>query len=226
MTTIIEADLAWSHTRNLSRLAGPLFVLSGVAFFVGGVTHPRDGGEGNKVEQLHDMLVDPSWYPSHAVLLASMALFATGVLAVRRRRDPTPRAERVLKYVFVVACVATVDMAIHLLAKLGAESLADGRQSMVSRVQTVNETVVDAAWGLAVAALAVVGGLTGSLGNKVTIPFGLVGGLAFALASATIPYTDTFDPLFKVGSLLAMWAILVGVTEFRNSNLRRNGELR
>ncbi len=226
MTTMIEARSDASRPRNLSRLAGPLFILSGVAFFVGGVTHPSDGGEGNKVQQLHDMLVDPSWYSSHAVLLASMALFAAGVLAVRHRCDFTPGVERLLKWVFVVACIATVDMAIHLFAALGAESLADGRQSMVSRVQTVNETLVDATWGLAVAALAVVGGLTGSVGNKITIPFGLVGGVAFALASATIPYTDTFDPLFKVGSLLAMWAILVGVTEFRNSNLRRNGELR
>ena len=70
-------------------------------------------------------------------------------------------------------------------------------------------------WGLAVAALALVGGLTRSLGNRITIAFGLVGGLAFALASATIPYTDTFDSLFKVGSLVSVWAILVGVMAMR-----------
>ena len=225
MTTMIEGRPDVGRTRGPSRLAGPSLVLGGVAFFVGGVTHPSDSGEGNKVQQLHDMLVDSSWYPSHAVLLAAMALFTVGIFALRHRRHLNPGMERLVKIVFVIACVATVDMAGHLFAALGAESLADGKQSLVSRVQTVNETVVDAAWGLAVATLAVVGGLTRSVGNRITVPFGLFGGLAFALASATIPYTDTFDPLFKVGSLLSIWAILVGVTEIRHTNPRRDGAL-
>ena len=76
MTAMIEATPEAVRTGGLSRLAGPLLVLGGGAFFVGGVTHPRDGGNGNKVQQLHDMLVDSSWYPSHAALLAAMALFA------------------------------------------------------------------------------------------------------------------------------------------------------
>jgi hypothetical protein len=215
MTTMIEARPNPLRTRSLSRLAGPSLILGGVAFFAGGVTHPSDSGEGDKVQQLHEMLVDSSWYPSHAALLAAVALFATGILALRKGPDLTPRMERLLKFVFVIACIATVSMAVHLFAALDAESLADGKHSLVSRVQTVNESVIDSAWGLALASLAVVGGLTHTVGNRITIPFGLVGGLAFALASATIPYTDTFDSLFKIGSLLSIWAILVGVTAIR-----------
>ena len=71
MATLIEARPDAGRTSGLSRLAGPSFVLGGVGFFVGGVTHPSDGGEGNKVQQLLDMLVDSSWYRSHAVLLAA-----------------------------------------------------------------------------------------------------------------------------------------------------------
>ena len=220
MTTAIEARPDASRTRSLSRLAGPALVLGGVAFFVGGVTHPSDSGDGNKVQQLHEMLVDSSWYPSHTVLLGAMTLFAFGIFTLRHRRDLTSGMERLLRFVLVIACIATAAMAIHLFAALDAQSLADGKQSLLSRVQTVNETIVDATWGLAVATLAVVGGLTRSVGNPITIPFGLVGGLAFALASATIPYTDTFDPLFKVSSLLSIWAILVGVTEIRHTNPR------
>ena len=220
MTTTMKAPPYTERLRRLPRLAGPAFTLGGVAFFVGGITHPSDTGDGNKVRQLHDMLVDPSWYPSHVVLLAAMALFATGILAARQRRDLNPGLEGVLRVVFPIACIATAAMAVHLFAALDAESLVDGRQSLVSRVQTVNETVVDAAWGVAVATLAVVGGLTRSIGNRITVVFGLVGGLAFALASATIPYTDTFDALFKVGSLLSIWALMVGVTEIRHTNSR------
>lgn len=215
MTTMTDAHPTVSRTNALARLAGPSFVLGGLTFFAGGVTHPGDSGKGNKVQQLHEMLIQPGWYPSHALLLAAMALFATGIFGLRQRRDLTAAMERILKFVFVITCIATVSMTVHLLAALDAGSLADGKPSLVSGIQTVNETVVDATWSLAMVALAVAGGLTRSVGNRITIPFGLVGGLAFALASATIPYTDTFDSLFKVGSLLSVWAILVGVIAMR-----------
>jgi hypothetical protein len=35
-------------------------------------------------------------------------------------------------------------------------------------------------------------------------------GLDFALAAATIGFTDRFDTLFPVGSLLGIWAVCVG----------------
>ena len=217
MTTVIEDRRSAFRSSARVRLAGPSFILAGIAFFVGGVTHPSDSGEGNKVQQLHEMLVQSSWYPSHAALFVAMALFATAIFALRQRDDLTPGMERLLKSVFVIACIASASMALHLFAALGADSLADGEHSLVSQVQTFNETIVDAAWGLALATLAVAGGMTRRVGNRMTIPFGLVGGLAFALASATIPYTDTFDSLFKIGSLLSIWAILVGVIAMRRS---------
>lgn len=210
MTTTTEVRWNAQQPEGLARLAGPMFVLGGIAFFIGGVTHPGDSGTGNKVQQLHNALVDPSWYRSHAVLLAANALFAAGILALRRRDDLRADMERLLKAVFVIACIATVAMAVHLFAALDADSLADGEHGVVSILQTANEAIVGTAWGLALATLAVVGGLTRSLGNRMTMPFGLVGGLAFALASATIAYIDTFDPLFKVASLLSVWAIVAG----------------
>lgn len=223
MTTTIEARPPLRGTRNMSRLAGPALILGGIAFFAGGVTHPSDSGEGSKVQQLHEMLVNPSWYPSHAFLLMAMGLFAAGILALRLRHDLTPGLGRLLRVVFVIACIATVSMAVHLFAALGAQSLADGQQSFVSRGQTVNETVVDATWGLAIAALALFGGLTGRVGNRITIPFGVAGGLAFALASATIAYTDKFGSLFKIGALISIWAIIVGVMTTRRSFLTHCG---
>ncbi len=218
MSTLTDARPETLRPSRLDRLAGPCLILGGIAFFVGGVTHPSDSGVGNKVEQLHEMLIDASWYPSHAALLAAMALFATGILALRRRRDLSSVMKRFFQLVFVIACITTVSMAVHLFAALGADSLADGKGSFVSQAQTVNETVVDAAWGLALAALAVAGGLSRTAGNRITIPFGLIGGLAFALASGTIAFTDAFDPLFKAGSLLSIWAILVGAIAIRRQS--------
>ncbi|GAA0372152.1 hypothetical protein GCM10009530_22910 [Microbispora corallina] len=58
---------------------------------------------------------------------------------------------------------------------------------------------------------AVAGGITRTVGNRITLALGLVGGLAFALASVTIAFTDRFDPLFPVGSLIGVWAAAAGV---------------
>lgn len=214
MTTIEDHRHPLGTNARL-RLAGPAFVLGGIAFFIGGMTHPTDSGEGNKVLQLHEMLVESSWYPAHVLLLVAMALLATGVLGYQQHPDLTLGMEKVLKFAFVIACITTVSMTVHLFAALGADSLADGEHSTISRVQTLNETVVQSVWAISVAVLAIVGGLTRTVGNRLTIPFGLIGGAAFAIASATIPYTDTFDSLFKIGSLIAVWAILTGVIAIR-----------
>ncbi len=203
---------------DVSRRAGPAFLMAGgVTFIAGGAIHPSDSGVGNKVVQLHDMLVHPLWYPSHLLLLAAMACFATGIVALRRRGDLSPALAKLVNVVSVVACVAAVAMLVHLLAALGAESLANGEHSLFSRVQTVNETIVDASWGLAIAVLAVAGGWTRTLGNRGTISLGVVGGLAFSLASATIAFTDQFDALFALGSLVGIWAVAVGAMGLRRT---------
>ena len=197
--------------QSSNRLAGACFVLGGVAFFTGGAMHPTDSGTGSKVAQLHEMLVDDKWYPSHALLLVAMVSFAVAVLSIRRRGDLTGAMAAVTRVASVIAVFAAVGMAVHLFSALGADGIADGQQTLVSRVAALNEMLVAAPWALSIAALAVVGGLTRSLGNPVTLALGLVGGLAHALAAATIAYTDRFDGLFPVGSLIGVWALIVGL---------------
>lgn len=222
MTATIAAQPDAHRMNGSARLAGPCLVLAGLTFLAGGITHPSESGPGSKVQQLHDMLVDPAWYPSHAFLLASMALFTAGAIVLRRSALP-PGMARLLHVVSMIAVVATVAMVVHLLAALGAGTLADGEPSIVSRLQTVNETLFAATWGVAVAALAIAGGITGTVGNRMTIPFGALGGLSYALASATIAYTDRFDSLFKASSLLAVWAVSVGVIAWRASGVTSPG---
>jgi len=43
------------------------------------------------------------------------------------------------------------------------------------------------------------------------LPLGVLGGLAFALATATIAFVDTFDPLFPVAGLAGVWLVAAGV---------------
>ncbi|MEV4297051.1 hypothetical protein [Microbispora rosea] len=199
-----------STISRLNRVSGICLVLGGITFIAGGATHPGDSGEGDKVQQLHDMLVQPSWYPSHALLLLSMGLFTAGIFAISRR-DLGKSMAAATKVAAAIGALATVGMAAHLFAALEADSLAAGQPTTISTMQTWNETIVDTLWALSIVVLAVAGGLTRTVGNRVTLPLGLVGGLAYALASATIAFTDRFDPLFPVGSLIGIWAAAAGV---------------
>ncbi|MFE2519401.1 hypothetical protein [Streptomyces mirabilis] len=113
--------------------------------------------------------------------------------------------------VSVIAVVATIGMTLHLFAALGADGIADGEKTALYHVETWNETIVDPLWGLGIATLAVAGGLTRTLGNPITLALGLVGGLAYALASATIAFTDRFDALFLLASLIGIWAVVACV---------------
>jgi hypothetical protein len=198
-------------TPRLHRISGICLTVGGVAFFAGGATHPGDSGQGNKVEQLHEMLVQPSWYPSHALLLLAMGLFAAGIFVLSRRDDLGRNMATATKVVAGIGAFATVGMAAHLFAALEADALAAGQPTTVSTMQTWNETIVDTVWALSIAFLAVAGGLTRTIGNRVTLGLGVVGGLAFALASATIAFSDRFDVLFPVGSLIGVWAVAVGL---------------
>jgi len=75
---------------------------------------------------------------------------------------------------------------------------------------TVDETLADAPWALGVALLALVAGVAGDLGNRVTAIVGVIGGVSFAAAAVTIPFTDMLDGLFPVGGMgITLWALSV-----------------
>jgi hypothetical protein len=203
-----------SRPRSLD--VGTAAVLSGaaVAFNVGGALHPNDGGTGNKVVQLHHMLLQGAWWPSHAGLLIAFGLFAVGFLRLARRVELGPSTRRTAEGLALVSMLTTLAMVPHLLAPLGADSLAGGESSPLSRFMAVDETLVNAPWALGVALLAAVGGITNNLGNRMTAVVGLVGGASFAIAAVTIPFTDALDALFAVGGMgITLWTLLVVGTD-------------
>ena len=213
MNTSIDGRASLSPTsRRTAPLGGICLALGGVAFFAGGVSHPQPTIEGTKVETLHDMFVQPTWYPSHALLLASFVLFVIAVLLLRGKGDLDPRMRRVVNVASVLLVVGTLSMAVHLFDASGAESIADGQPALVYEVAKWNETIFSTLWGLGITTLAAVGGLTRTLGNRITMPLGVVGGVAWCLAAATVAFIDLFDPLFPIaGTLIPVWAVTAGV---------------
>jgi cytochrome bd-type quinol oxidase subunit 2 len=211
MTTMNRSRPTAPATDRRDR-AGHLFLVAGgAAFFIGGPMHPQGSDEGDKTEQLHSMLVDSAWYPAHLVALLGFACVAAGLLALGR--DPTlrDRLGRLLTISAWVAVVATVGAVVHLFAATQAADVEQGDTTPLVAAFMGVETVVNPVWGLTIAALAVVGGLTRALGNRLVLPLGLLGGLAFALATATIAFVDTFDPLFPVAGLAGVWLVATGI---------------
>lgn len=188
-----------------------LLIAGGAAFFVSGPLHPTGSDEGDKTEQLHSMLVDSAWYPAHLVALVGFACVAAGLLALGR--DPVIRGRlgRLLPISAAVAVVAVLGAVIHLFAATQAGEIEHGGMTPLVAAFMGVETIVNPVWGLMIAVLAVVGGLTRALGNRIVLPLGLIGGLAFALATATIAFVDTFDPLFPVAGLAGVWLVATGV---------------
>lgn len=214
MSTSVEDRAHLSPvTPRTGRLGGTCLALGGVLFFAGGITHPQPTIEGTKVETLYDMFVQPTWYPSHTLLLASFSLFAAAILLLRKRDDLDPRTRQVINLVTVLLVVGTLSMAVHLFDALGAETIADGQTALVLEVAKWNETIFSSLWGIGIVTLAAVGGLTRTLGNRITMPLGVVGGVAWCLAAATVGFIDLFDPLFPIaGTLIPVWAIAAGTT--------------
>lgn len=197
--------------RRLDRRGSLLLVLGGVAFFAYGPLHPKGSDRGDKTMQLHSMLVDDMWYPSHAVGLLAFGAFAAGLLMIAHAGGLPAGVARATRVVGVLSVVMTLGQLVHTLAATQAPHLETGGMTPMLGLFVGVETVLNPVWALGIAVLAVVGGVGRTLGNRLVLAVGLLGGLAFALANATIAFTDVFDPLFPVAGLIGIWAVAVGV---------------
>jgi hypothetical protein len=211
MTTLRHSRTTAPAQPRLDLTGHVFLIVGGVAFFASGPLHPTGSDEGDKTEQLRSMLVEATWYPAHLIGLLGFACVAAGLLALRRDAVVRDRLGRLLTISAAVAVVATVGAVIHLFAATQAAEIEDGGTTPLVAAFMGVETIVNPVWGLMIAALAVAGGLTRALGNRIVLPLGLLGGLAFALATATIAFVDTFDALFPIAGLAGVWLVATGV---------------
>lgn len=211
MTTLHHPRTTASATPHRVRTGFALLIAGGLAFFASGPLHPTGSDEGDKTEQLHSMLIDSAWYPAHLLALLGFTCVAAGLLALERDPVIRTRLGRLRPLSAAVAVVAVLGAVIHLFAATQAAEIEHGGTTPLVALFMGVETIVNPAWGLMIAALAVAGGLTRTLGNRIVLAPGLLGGLAFAVATATIAFVDTFDPLFPVAGLAGLWLVATGV---------------
>jgi hypothetical protein len=204
--------------RSAPQKAGGL-IAGGMLFFVAGGMHPSDDPPGLSLkEHLLILYQDPSWYPSHALLLAGMALIAASLIGLVRGRTlaARPRVHAVAKLAAITAALSVVSALLHLVSAADADRIAAGAATPLTDASLGVETVVIPAFGLAVAALAALGAATHTLGNWIAAVLGITGGIAYALAAGTALFTDALNFLFPAAAGIAVWAILVGAGLLRS----------
>jgi hypothetical protein len=195
------------------RLVGWGLLAGGVFFFAGGAMHPKDAPDGVSLnEYLRFMYEDPAWYPSQSVLFIGMALIAAALVALARGRSLA--GVRHLQTVTVIAALtaslATVDHLLRLVSAVDADAIAAGRDTPITDVQLIMETITVPAFCLGIIALAIAGARTRALGNPLIAVPAVLGGVGYGLASATVLLNNPFDPLFPTAAGIALWAIAVG----------------
>ncbi len=199
---------------NVDPLVGWGLLAGGAFFFAGGPMHPKEDPPGVSVrEHLRVMFEDPAWYPSHAVLFVGMALTAASLVVLTRRRSlsSVPRVHVVVAIAAVAASLAAIGMLLHLISASDAEAIAGRRSTPLTDVQVIVETITVPAFGFSIAALAVFGAVTGTLGNAVTALLGVLGGVGYGLAGATFLFTDRLNFLFPAASGIALWTLAAGI---------------
>jgi hypothetical protein len=207
-----------TEEKLLARRSGPKIgwglLIGGAFFLTGGPMHPKEDPPGvSAKEHLRVMFEDPAWYPSHALLLVGMALIAASLVALARGRSLSGvrRAHVAVVIAAVAAALAAPGMLLHLVAASDADAIAAHHSTPITDVQVIVETITVPAFGFSIAALAVVGAVTRSLGNPVTAVPGVLGGVGYGLAGATFLFTDRLDFLFPAASGIALWTIAAGI---------------
>jgi hypothetical protein len=199
---------------HASPLATWSLLIGGAFFFVGGSLHPKEDPPGVALkEHLHVMFEDPLWYPAHAVTLIGIALIAASLVLLVRGHGLGRKAgaHLVAAVAAVSAVAASVGMLLHLLAALDSARIAADESTPLVDVNLVVETVTLPAFGFSIAALALTGAITHSLGYWTAVPFAVIGGVGFGLAGGTALFTDKLDSLFPLAAGIAVWAIATGI---------------
>ncbi len=101
-------------------------------------------------------------------MLAGVALIAVSLISLARARSlaATPPAPAAAVVAAAAAALAVPAMLLHLVAAREADAIAAGDATPLTDVQVVAETITVTGLGFAIAALAVVGAATRTLGDR------------------------------------------------------------
>lgn len=214
------------HSVQLNqRLPGLGLTCAGVLILVGGQFHPRADISLDFDAAVAGMLADPLWRASHIITLAGIVLLGLALFAFLRSGSLAPhRSVHLMVLVALVAALLhTLEMVPHIFQNVETREVLGGGSTPINDFHLVIQAVTNPVFGLGMAALAVVGARTHSLGHWIVSPLGALGGLAFAAAGPAVLITKQpeFSLLFLGAIGIALWLVIAGIKSSWSPPARR-----
>jgi hypothetical protein len=194
----------------MTRIASwrPLLLAAGVLMIAGSATHPRD-------PSMQQMLMNPIWVPSHALMLAGyVALLASLFLLHRSGGGP---AGRWMGIALAGTALQTLEAFFHLVSVVDAERLQAGHATPVFTVHMLLGAVGYPVFAIVAMMLVVAGARGRTLGAWWIAPLGVLGALLPGLAGVLVIWMGMsgVGVLFAGIALFGLWAIVSAMLPVR-----------
>jgi hypothetical protein len=203
----------------LSRLWRPALAAGALCVAVGGAAHPIPYVSPSFEQTIADMLADPGWVPSHAIVLVGLVLMIPGLLGLGRIAVSSAM-RAVVGFAVAGALLSVVEMAFHVAAVIDLDALVAGRPTPVLHTHMVLEAMATPLFGFPLAALAFLAAKRGTPVQALVDAVGILGGLMFGLAGPVVVGTRApeIHLLFSGSILLSLWLFWMAATSGRALN--------
>lgn len=152
-----------------------LFVAGAVLMMSGGPQHP--GGT------MLQMLQDPKWFISHALITAGFIALTAALVVMRREMAGAPRVAKAMRFALPVTILQTIEYVMHTIASVDAANLAAGNSTPVLTTHLTMALVVYPLWAAGMIPLVIAGMRDRAFGSKWIGWLGLAGLVAHGLSA-------------------------------------------
>ena len=193
----------------MTRLWRLCFLLTGALIMAGGPMHPNG--------TMAEMLADPDWIPSHALMTLGFAALALG-LVVYRRAVPLPSGSaRWAGIALLGATLQTVEMVLHTAAAVDLENLVAGESTPILSAHLWLTNIAYPVFGATMIGFIVATARDRVLASPWIAWLGILGAAAHGAAGPlTVFFELGWAPiLFPMVILLALWLVAAAVWPLR-----------
>lgn len=181
------------------------FAAAALFLLAGGPRHP-DG-------TMAQMLADPEWVPSHALMLAGFVALAVGLVLYQRAAARRPRTRLWIRAALWGTVLQALEMAVHTAAVVDHHRLVSGSATPVLTTHLWMSVVLYPLFAATMIGLIVATVRDGTLGSPWIAWIGIVGAVGHGLAAPLVAGLGMIQArvLFPLLAALGVWLLLVAV---------------
>lgn len=182
-----------------------LFVAGALLIMIGGPQHP--GGT------MLQMLQDPRWVMSHALMTAGFASLLAALFVMRRNMTGAPRVASAMRFALPATVLQTVEFFIHTIASVDAANLAAGHATPVLTTHLWFSLFMYPIWAAAMIPFVIAGMRDRAFGSMWIGWLGIAGLLAHGFSTPLVVglAVEWARILFPLMLLFALWMLLAGL---------------